>query len=488
MTAHITIVGLGFGDEDSLSLGTWKLLQQGDPLFLRTADHPITTWLRSQALSFQTFDHIYEQYDAFVPVYEAIKDELLRQALEHGEIIYAVPGHPMVAERTVQLLLLEGSSLGVEVKVLGGGSFLDVAFARLGIDPIEGFQLMDGSSLVSGWDIVPSQHLLIGQVYDKMVASEVKLSLMQVFPDDYVITVANALGIDGQEIIQTVPLFELDRLDIYTNLTSIYVPPAKEESIFYKRFSYLVQLMDQLRSPNGCPWDRKQTHASLRTYLIEEAYELIDAVENQDDDAILEELGDVLLQVIFHAQIAEERFAFTIDEVVETLSTKLIRRHPHVFGDGSATNAEEVITTWEAVKQQEKKDKPSSILDQIPKAFPSLLIAYEQQKEAAKVGFDWDSADGVLEKLKEEIREFTAATDEKHREDELGDVLYTLINVARFYKINPEIALKKTIRKFDFRFRYIESKAKQYGQSLTSYSLDRLETWWQEAKHQEDHP
>lgn len=485
MNSTITIVGLGYGDENSLSIGTWKMLQQGDSLFLRTADHPIAPWLTTKGLTFNTFDQIYEKYDTFAPVYEEIKEQLIGLALVQGDIIYAVPGHPMVAERTVQLLLQEGPSRGVEVNVVGGGSFLDIAFARLAIDPVEGFQLLDGSGLLSGRDIVPSHHLLIGQVYSKLVASEVKLSLMQLYPDDYEVTVANALGIIGQEKIQKVPLYELDRLDDYTNLTSIYVPPTTK--LERKRFTHLMQLMAYLRSPDGCPWDREQTHESLRPYLIEEAYEFIDAIEQQDDEAILEELGDVLLQVIFHAQVAEDRYAFTIEDVVETLASKLIRRHPHVFNDkaNNVSNSAEVVQTWEMIKQQEGKEAADSVLDNIPKAFPSILTALEQQKEAAKVGFDWDDVDGVLAKLTEELTEFAEATEVEDREAELGDLFYTLINISRFYHLNPDLALQKTIRKFDRRFRYVEKLAKQHGQPMKAYSIEQLESWWQDAKQLE---
>ncbi len=485
MKSTITIVGLGYGDENSLSIGTWKMLQQGDSLFLRTANHPIAPWLITKGLTFSTFDQIYEKYDEFSPVYEEIKEQLIEQALDQGDIIYAVPGHPMVAERTVQLLLQEGPTRGVEVDVVGGGSFLDIAFARLAIDPVEGFQLLDGSSFISGRDIVPNNHLLIGQVYSNFVASEVKLSLMQMYPDDYEVTVANALGVIGQEKIQKVPLYELDRLNEYTNLTTIYVPPTTE--LERKRFTHLMQLMAHLRSPEGCPWDREQTHESLRPYLIEEAYEFIDAIERQDDEAILEELGDVLLQVIFHAQVAEDRYAFTIEDVVETLASKLIRRHPHVFQNnaGSAASSEEVIQSWEIIKQQEGKEPADSVLDNIPKAFPSILAALEQQKEAAKVGFDWDDVDGVLAKLTEELTEFAEAKEVEDREAELGDLFYTLINISRFYQLNPDLALQKTIRKFDRRFRYVEKQAKKHGQPMNNYSIDQLEDWWQEAKQLE---
>jgi tetrapyrrole methylase family protein / MazG family protein len=478
-------VGLGFGDENSLSIATWKILQSGDPVFLRTVDHPIIPWLQKQGIAFTTFDHIYEKHDQFESVYRHITDELFRLADEHDHIIYAVPGHPMVAERTVQLLLEEGPASSTEVDVQGGGSFLDIAFARLGVDPIEGFQLLDGTELTESHVLIPSQHILIGQVYSPFIASDVKLTLMQIYPDDYEVVIANALGVAGKEKIIKIPLYELDRQNVFTNLTSVYVPPAKEDSIFYKQFSYLVQIMRKLRSPEGCPWDQEQTHESLRPYLIEEAYEFIDAINQQDDSAMLEELGDVLLQVIFHAVVAEDRYGFNLNEVIENLNEKLIRRHPHVFGTGHADTPDEVIQTWDAVKKTEGKERKDSILDDIPKSFSAILTAYEQQKKASKVGFDWDDVAGLLDKMNEELAELANASNAIEREKELGDVLFTVVNVARFYKIDPEVALFQTTRKFDRRFRHVELRAKENGRPMEDYGIDQLEAWWQEAKQME---
>jgi tetrapyrrole methylase family protein/MazG family protein len=478
----ITVVGLGFGNEDSLTLSTWKLLTSGQPLFLRTKDHPITPWLLDQNITYTTFDEIYTQYDTFAPVYEAIVSQLFSFADQHGAIIYAVPGHPMVAERTVQLLLQQQGKYDIDVR--GGGSFLDIAFARLAIDPVEGFQLLDGTSLTD--DLLhPRQHVLIGQVYSQLVASDVKLTLMNVYPDEYEVIIADHLGVEGKEQIKKVPLYELDRQSLFGNLTTVYVPPATTEEIYYRQFTYLLQTMRMLRSPDGCPWDQKQTHESLRPYLIEEAYEFIDAINEQDDAAMVEELGDVLLQVIFHGVIAEQRAGFTLSDVIETLNAKLIRRHPHVFGSEQAHTPEEVVQTWDAVKKQEGKEKQVSLLDNIPKSFPVMRTALEQQKKAAKVGFDWNDVAGAVTKLHEELGEFAEAPNEVEREKELGDVLFSMINVARLYKLDPEVALARTVQKFRRRFRYLEQQANAAGRSLEGYDIDQLEIWWQAAKQRE---
>jgi tetrapyrrole methylase family protein / MazG family protein len=484
MKAKVIVVGLGFGDADSLSIGTWRLLKEKQAIFLRTEKHPVAEWLKEQRISFVSFDEVYERHASFAPVYEEIAERLLEEAQRQREIVYAVPGHPMVAEKTVQLLKERGAKRGVEVEVSGGQSFLEIAFSRLGIDPIEGFLLLDGTDLQPS-RIRPDLHLLIAQVYDRMVASEVKLSLMEVYPDDTPVFLATALGISGEEKILKLPLYELDRQEVYSNLTAVYVPPVKEEKVFYRRFDYLTGIIEKLRSPEGCPWDREQTHESLRPYLLEETYELLDALNEGDPEAMLEELGDLLLQILLHAQIAKEEGTFDIAEVIETLSTKMIRRHPHVFGDVKVDSAEQVVENWSKIKQREKGEKKQSILDGIPKSYPAMLRAYAQQKKAEKVGFDWGDVSGVHEKVLEELEELKKANSPEEREKELGDLLYTVISLARFYKIDPESALERACRKFYQRFTYLEKRAKELGKPLEEIDMGLLDQWWEEAKKKE---
>lgn len=484
MKAKVIVVGLGFGGADSLSLGTWRLLKEKQTIYLRTEQHPVVDWLKKQGISFVSFDEVYEKHESFAPVYDEIADRLLEQAQKQAEIVYAVPGHPMVAEKTVQLLKERGPKSGVEIEILGGESFLEIAFSRLGIDPIEGFMLLDGTDLQPS-QVQPDLHLLIAQVYDRMIASEVKLSLMEVYPDDTPVYLATALGISGEERIQKVPLYELDRQDVYSNLTTVYVPPVKEEKVFYRRFDYLTGIIEKLRSPQGCPWDREQTHQSLRPYLLEETYELLDALNEGDPEAMLEELGDLLLQILLHAQIAKEEGTFDIAEVIETLSTKMIRRHPHVFGDVKVESAEQVVKNWDKIKQQEKGEKKQSILDGIPKSYPAMLRAFKQQKKAEKAGFDWGDVSGVYEKVLEEMEELKKAESPDEREKEYGDLLFTVISLARFYKIDPEAALQKACRKFYQRFTYLEERAKELGKPLAEMDMSVLDQWWEEAKRKE---
>jgi len=257
----------------------------------------------------------------------------------------------------------------------------------------------------------------------------------------------------------------------------------------------LLDIMARLRSPEGCPWDREQTHASLKRYLLEEAYELLDAIDAGDDAALIEELGDVLLQVVFHAQIASETGRFTMADVVDGLVRKLLRRHPHVFGDAHAEDAAAVVRTWEAIKQREKAGREateeSSLLDGIPRHLPALLEAEKLQDRAARVGFQWDDVAGAWEKVHEELAELKQASTEEGEAaegararvvEEFGDVLFALVNVARYLQVDPEQALRAANAKFRRRFRHIEARARAQGRRLEDMTLAEMDALWEEAK------
>ncbi|RMF98002.1 MAG: nucleoside triphosphate pyrophosphohydrolase [Candidatus Schekmanbacteria bacterium] len=251
-------------------------------------------------------------------------------------------------------------------------------------------------------------------------------------------------------------------------------------------FEKTVEIMKRLRAPDGCPWDREQTRESLKPYLIEEAYEVLEAIDNGEANKLKEELGDLLLQTVFHAQIAEEEGKFTIKDVLQYLNEKLIRRHPHVFDEKKVDSAKEVLSNWEEIKRQEGNNKNNkSILSSIPKSLPALLYAYTLQKRAARVGFDWDSVEGAMDKLDEELSEFKKAMKSGSKgelEDEIGDILFSLVNVCRFYKLHPEEALKKTCLKFVKRFRFIEEKAKERGKKIENMTLEEMDNLWEESK------
>jgi tetrapyrrole methylase family protein / MazG family protein len=485
MVKKIEILGLGAGDLEQLPLGVYKKLLNTKEVFLRTKEHPVVPDLEKEGLTYISFDETYEKYDQFEQVYEEIAQTLLNKA-DRETVVYAVPGHPLVAERTVQLLLNYGPKQGVEISIGGGQSFIDALFTSLKIDPIEGFQLLDGTSLHKE-QLQIDQHIMISQVYDQFIASNVKLTLMEKLPDDYQVFIVTAAG-SSQEIIEKVSLYELDRNVAINNLTSVYVPPVQEEEILLKNFFKLREIIAELRSPTGCPWDREQTHESLKKYLIEETYEVIDAINSGDIDHLIEELGDVLLQVMLHAQIGEDDGYFSIDDIIEGLSAKMIRRHPHVFGTGQAANAEEVVRNWQEIKKLEKGETtPTSLLEGVSKSLPNLLRAYELQKKAAKVGFDWQEITPALEKVKEELEEFINELDGteegmERAKGEFGDLIFAFVNVARFLKIHPEEALFETNEKFSRRFQYVEKRVKESGRTFEEHTLEQLDKYWDEAK------
>jgi tetrapyrrole methylase family protein/MazG family protein len=245
----------------------------------------------------------------------------------------------------------------------------------------------------------------------------------------------------------------------------------------------LVSIMERLRGPEGCPWDKEQTTESLVPFVIEEAYEVAGAIDAQTPESIKEELGDLLFQIIFLCQLAKERGEFDISDVIENSCKKMVRRHPHVFGEKKADTSKEVLSQWAALKKEEKKKK--GYLSELPEAFPSLIRAHRVTEEAAKVGFDWENVDQVLEKLTEELNEFRkalSARDAKATEEELGDLLFALVNVSRFVEVNPEEALRKTIGKFINRFHYIEKRLEEQGKELAGTPLEEMERLWNEAK------
>jgi len=273
------------------------------------------------------------------------------------------------------------------------------------------------------------------------------------------------------------------------------------------RFNELVQLMAKLRAPDGCPWDRKQTHESLKPYLLEETYEVLETIDKQDESKLREELGDLLLQILFHAQIAAERKAFSVEEVMQLLADKLVRRHPHVFGpksDGSLT-PDQVYSNWEQIKKSERQQtgRSESVLDGVPKTLPALLRAFQIQARASRVGFDWpqngDGVHQVMDKVTEEIEELTDAygvrndqagdverqAAQRHLEDEMGDVLFSLVNLARFLKVNPEDALRRATDRFADRFHFIEAEAARAGRTLDSMTLAEMDALWEKAKARE---
>ena len=478
----ITIVGLGPGPFGCISLETWDILRQAPLLLLRTAIHPTVEELLARDIVFESYDSFYEQGVDFDSIYAAIAADVLERAQQGLDVVFAVPGSPVVAEKTVGLIRSSAKELQVPLRVLPGMSFFELLCNRLGIDPQQGITIVDAQEV----ETLPaslSTGLVVTQVFSPYIASELKLSLMERLQDEAPVTVARHLGLPD-ESVESIPLFELDRQAGFDHLTSVYVPPC---SPLQETFSLdpLVEVMARLRSPEGCPWDNEQTHSTLRRYIIEEVYEVLEAIDEKDPAHLCEELGDLLLQIVFHSRMAEESGDFSVQDVVDTVTEKLIRRHPHVFGDISVQDAAEVIVNWDAIKRREKAAKPQSALDGVPKGLPALLRANKLQMKAAKVGFDWDDVAPVWAKVAEELGELREAAelgDKAKIEDELGDVIFAAVNLGRFLGVEAEVALNGTNNKFVRRFQQVEAAIRTKGLKWKDLDLAAMDELWEAAK------
>lgn len=496
--ARLLVVGLGPGSREAIPAGTWAALTAGMPVWLRTRIHPTVAWLEEAGVPHRTFDELYDSLPTFDQIYDAIVDRLLAEA-QTGRLVYAVPGHPLVAEDSVHRLLKRADEAGVSVDLVAGASFLDALYSDLRLDPTGGMTIMDGLSLTA--DALPrgKKPVIVAQVYDRQVASDVKLALMERYPDDFPVTVVRGAGIPGVRRMETHPLYELDRLDWIDHLTSLYLPPldvrpeeSEEAALSRYPLDPLMRVVERLRAPDGCPWDREQTHQSLRPFVLEEAFEVAEALDLKDPDKLQEELGDLLLQVALHAAIAQESNEFRLADVVAGITAKLIRRHPHVFGDVTVAGTDEVLRNWEAIKRQERRDSgqedSKSVLAGVPVDLPALMRAYKLQKKASRVGFDWPDFKGAWDKVKEEMGELEEAYtsgDAGRIRDELGDLLFAVVNAARFLDAEPESALGATIAKFTRRFAYVEAAAARQGKQVQEMTLAEMDRHWDAAKESE---
>jgi len=351
----ITILGLGSSDVDQMSLRIYRALKNAAHLYLRTNDHPAVQMLDDEGISYETFDHIYEEEDTFTDTYQTIVD-LLIEAAQDKDITYAVPGSPLLYETTTELLLHHAEeNVDFEVEVLGGQSFIDVCIEAVKIPVNDGFQILDGSNL-SAADFNHHQHTLITQVYDLFSVSNVKLELLEFYPHDTIVYLIDKAGSKDETLIKA-ELSEIDHNVPTSNLMTMYVPKVESKALDNRSIHYMNTLFNTLVSEDGCPWDKVQTHESLERFLIEETYEVIEAIETEDDELLIEELGDILLQVGLHAAIAHKDGYFDFYDILSRLNEKLVHRHPHVFGDIEAEETSDVNKIWNAQKEKEGKTK-----------------------------------------------------------------------------------------------------------------------------------
>jgi tetrapyrrole methylase family protein/MazG family protein len=453
MTGRVVVAGLGPAGPDLLTVATREAIDRIPVRFLRTRRHPAAEVVPAA----EALDHLYEAADRLDDVYPAIVEVLVAAAAEHGEALYLVPGSPAVAELSVALLRADGR---VEVEVLPALSFLDLVGARMGAEAAAA-KLVDGHRFAEE-AAGESGPFVVSHCHDRFVLSAVKLAV----EDGPTVTVLQRLGLPDEAVFE-VAWAELDRAVEPDHLTSLYVSPlAAPVASELVRFAELVRTLRE-----RCPWDREQTHRTLTRHLLEETYEVLEAIEADDPDHLCEELGDLLFQVFFHATLGAEAGAFDLADVARGIHDKLVRRHPHVFGSVEAETAGQVVKNWEQIKQEEKGR--ASLMDGIPGDLPSLLHAHKVQRKAASVGFDWPDVAPVYDKVVEELDEVRADPSD----EELGDLLFAAVNLARHLGIDPEAALRGATAKFRDRFRAVETLAAERGIPLTE-----AEPLWEEVK------
>ncbi|HKP52185.1 MAG TPA: nucleoside triphosphate pyrophosphohydrolase [Chloroflexia bacterium] len=556
---QITVVGLGPGAWEQVTLEAKTLLESASTIYLRTTTHPTADHL-PQHLDVRSFDYLYEREAHFSDIYRQIAEELISLALkaEDAPTIYCVPGHPSIGEASVRYLRIMASEKGIKLKIVAGLSFLEPVCTALGIDPLErGLQIADGTELASLDDgrqttddgqatkdegrrtkdegdknphsalrtphseepflfspysmpvspeaypalagLSPMYPVLLCQVYSDRVASACKLVLMERYPDGHPVTIVLNAGVPDKEQVIETTLAEMDHAHGINHLACVYLP-AMEPLSLPREFTALVYVMGRLRGPGGCPWDREQTHDSIKHHLLEEAYEAVDAMDAGDPDTLAEELGDLLLQVVFHSQLAVSNEEFTLADVVGHIVTKLIRRHPHVFGDVEVTGAEHVIRNWEAIKATEREAKAKAgrkfesaqaaeqglegtgLLLSVPRAMPAFDRSQQLQVRAARVGFDWQGIEGVFDKVREELGELEREDDVERRAEEFGDLLFVLVNLGRWMGVNAEEALRRANDKFLDRFTRMEQAIVERGGKIRGMTLEEMDKFWEKAK------
>lgn len=482
----LTILGLGPGPQDLLTLAAHRTLARAKEVYLRTSRHPVVSALPPH-LELHSFDHLYEELPTFQEIYGAIVDRVWELAQRPEGVLYAVPGHPLMAEATVQRLLERCQASETPIEIVMGVSFLEPALTALRLDPFTssvdveqtetstpslGLQLVDALQP----NVDPSRGALVAQLYSRAAAAQLKVELLELYPPEHTITLISGAG-SKDEQVRRLLLYQLDREEVFDHLTCLYLPPLPLQQNL-ATVQGLVNIVAKLRAPDGCPWDQAQTHASLKPYIIEEAYEALDALERADMAGLQEELGDLLLNILLHCQMASEAGDFQLRDVVRGITQKLLRRHPHVFGDLKLATAQEVAQNWEALKDQERAEE-ASMLDGLSRSLPALAYARSlQQRLAQLLPLEEPEAPelaSLLSSLERQSKEKGLAT--------LGTTLFALAYHAAAKGIDPEEALRGANSLFVQRVQRVEELARSKGSSLQSSGPDeRRQLWRQSAR------
>ena len=473
----LTVLPISTGDVSLLTQGAAQALAQARVRVLRTGRHPIVPWLIERALVFETLDALYDTSEDFDTFNQKAAQKLIALACT-GDVAYAV-ADPSMDTTVVELRKCLPDNVTLEV--LPGVSHADRCLALLPTPPI-GLRRYAAEAFLQA-RVSPNEPLLLCELHSRACAGECKLRLMRMLPDDTALSFFSG-DADAQLTMVTVPLYALDRQPAYDHLTACYVPAVPMLSRQRFDMDDLVAVMTRLRAPGGCPWDREQSHESLLTNLLEECYEFIGAVREGDTDHMYDELGDVLLQVVFHAEIARQHGDFDINDVTTAITQKMIERHTHIFGTGKADTAAEVLDNWEAIKRSQRGIRSvAEAMDDVSAGLSAAMRAEKVQRKAAKVGFDFPDTLSALAKVYEEAEEVhDCLTRGVDPEMELGDLFFSMVNVCRLCKKNPDIALFSATNKFVERFRKMEKSIQKAGKSTEGLTLSEMDVYWEAEK------
>lgn len=462
---HITIAGMDANGQVSGSV--LEAAKRASSVVLQTE---ISGYIREHGIAYETLDNIYDGASDFDDLVEKSVRFLMRDNL-----MFIALGD--VPSNKIAVSLAKSAAAGGRVSVIPGGNpALCMALEEGFADGANGVSVFPASSFSSVADTDVT--LVINEIDTRLLASDLKIQLLKYYDNMHIILFSDIRGNKKKKI----PISTLDCEQSYGYYTSIVIPPCTLENKLRYTFSDLVGVMDKLRSNDGCPWDKEQTHESLKRYLVEESYEVIEAIDDNDMDALYDELGDVLLQVVFHAKIAQQCGQFDISDVTTAICRKMISRHTHIFGGAVAKTAEDVLKNWEQIKKAEKGQKTQTeVLLNVPKSMPALMRSEKVQAKAARSGMDFPGTAEAIDKLREEIAEVEQSPAE-HIIEECGDMLFSAVNVCRLEGVEPETALQKATDKFIARFRLAESYAKERGVDMRNCSLEELENIWVYAK------
>ncbi len=484
MAPRVVVVGLGPAGADLLLPAARAALERSATRFVRTARHPAVEELARQGIELTSLDAEYDAATEIDEAYRAIVRRVVEAAdaaADHGPVAYAVPGNPVVAERTVELLHDAARSGTIALEIVPGLSFAELAWARLGVDPMQGARVVDGHALdgraLDGRALDGDGPLLIAQCDSELVLSDVKLALLERLDPTTPVTVLQRLGLPG-ESVRTVRLVELDRVVEPDHLTSLFVDAPGGGAA--REVARLLALAERLRRPEGCPWDAEQTHHSVTRYLLEEAYEVVEAVEGLPSEAayaaLEDELGDLLYQVVFHAVMAEEAGAFTMADVARGIHDKLVRRHPHVFGDADADTSADVMRNWEQIKKDERGT--TSIVAGITPGLPSLLYTHKLLRKAESVGLAPGSRADAVMRLERAVETLRRADEPGVLEAGLGEVLAAAVVLARAAGVDAESVLRGWAARFRDRFVVLEQLAAERGLDFATLDPVTIHELW----------